>query len=395
VAEKTRVLFVNSPTRAPLGADTWIHALIMRYLDRARFEVHAACAAGRPGRPTPTHEALTAIPDLHLRRLDFGPELFNLSLAGKVRAAAATLPALASVADLALYVRRRRIRVIHTSDRPRDAAASVLLARLTGAKCVIHVHVGYGTWMSPMLRRALAHADALIGVSRFVATSLVSGGYVPGRTHAVPNAIDLAAWDHDIDPRPVRSELGVPPSAPVVVSVGRLFEGKGQPALIRAMALVSRELPGVRLVVVGEDYPAGSGFSTKLRALARDLGLSDRVLFTGHRRDVARLLAAADVYAMPSWEEPFGLVYLEAMAMKRPVVALRNGGTPEVVEHGSSGLLATPRDEGELAAHLLTLLRDPALRTRMGEHGRRRVEAYFTPGRMAGDVAGVYASLLS
>lgn len=389
------MLFVNSPTRPPLGADTWIHALIMRSLDRARFEVHAACAPGRPGQPTPTHEALTAIPDLHLRRLDFGPELFNRSLAGKVRAAVATLPALASIADLACYVRRHRIRLIHTSDRPRDAAASVIIARLTGAKCVIHVHVRCGAWMGAMLRRAMASADALIGVSRFVARSLVSSGYAPEKTHSVPNAIDLAVWDHRIDPLPVRRELAIPPSAPVVVSVARLFKGKGQPALIRAMARVRRELPDARLVLVGEDYPAGSGFSSTLRALSRDLGLSDQVVFTGHRKDVARLLAAADVYAMPSFEEPFGLVYLEAMAMKRPVVALRNGGTPEVVEHGLSGLLAAPRDDDELAAHLLTLLRDPALRARMGEYGRRQVEAHFTPQRMAGDVAGLYASLLA
>jgi len=108
---------------------------------------------------------------------------------------------------------------------------------------------------------------------------------------------------------------------------------------------------------------------------------------------VPRLLAASDVFAMPSFEEPFGLVYAEAMAMKRPVVALDNGGTPEVVDHGKSGLLSSPDDLPALAANLLTLLRDPALRARMGEYGRKQVELRFSPDRMARDMAAVYDRL--
>jgi glycosyltransferase involved in cell wall biosynthesis len=104
-------------------------------------------------------------------------------------------------------------------------------------------------------------------------------------------------------------------------------------------------------------------------------------------------MAAADIFAMPSFHEPFGLVFLEAMAMKRPVVALDNGGTPEVVEHGQTGLLSPARDVNALASNILTLLRDPALRARMGELGRRRVETLFSPGRLARDVERVYASV--
>jgi glycosyltransferase involved in cell wall biosynthesis len=81
------------------------------------------------------------------------------------------------------------------------------------------------------------------------------------------------------------------------------------------------------------------------------------------------------------------------MAMKRPVVALDNGGTPEVVEHGKSGLLSPPGDAEALAANLLALVRDPALRARMGEYGRQQVEQRFSPGRMAEDVGRVYDSL--
>src|SRR5206468_5991867 len=106
-------------------------------------------------------------------------------------------------------------------------------------------------------------------------------------------------------------------------------------------------------------------------------------------------MAACDVFALPSFEEPFGLVYAEAMAMKRPVVALGNGGTPEVVEHGKSGLLSSPGDDEALANNIITLLRDPDLRARMGEYGRRQVETRFAPARMARDMEQVYGELAS
>ena len=113
------------------------------------------------------------------------------------------------------------------------------------------------------------------------------------------------------------------------------------------------------------------------------------------RSDIAALMAACDVFSLPSFEEPFGLVFAEAMAMKRPVVALTNGGTPEVVEHGKCGLLSPPGDIDALAANLLTLLDDAALRAQFGEYGRSRVEQHFTPQRMASDFAALYARMLA
>ena len=386
--ERTRILFVNSAARP--GADTAIHALIMRNLDRAAFEVHAACSPG------PSYELLSQIPDLHLRPAQFGPSLSRGSSIQRMISTFALLPALASLGNLAAYMRRRKIQIVHSTDRPRDAPACIMLAKLTGARSVIHVHVKRGDWMSPLVRWALERADAVIGVSLFVARSLVEGGCSPRRTHAVLNAIDLSAWNHHLDPGPMRQEFGIPSGAPLLVSISRLFHWKGHADLLRAIALVRREVPRVRLLIVGEDDPAGmqrEPFSIELKRLAAELGIADQVVFTGFRSDVPRLLAASDIYVLPSFEEPFGLVYLEAMAMKKPVVALQSGGTPEVVEHEKTGLLAPPGDPQSLAANILTLIRSPELRVRMGEQGRRRAEERFTPQRMALDTARVYSSL--
>ncbi len=368
----------------------------MRALDRSSHVLHAACVTGPDGQPTPTYDALRRIPDLQLLPVNFGPELsLQTSARGKLGALLATLPALASLAKVAKYVRRNNIAIIHTTDRPRDAFACVLLARLTGAKCIVHSHVAYGEWMSGLLKWSLKRADALIAISRFVAGSLASSGHSGSSIYVVLNAIDADGWQPGVGREDARRELGLGETARVVVTVCRLFPEKGPADLIRAVALVRQDEPEVRLVIVGEDMTPDGSYVRELSELASELGLDEHVIFTGRRSDVPRLMAAADLFAMPSFEEPFGLVFLEAMAMKLPVVALDNGGTPEVVEDGRSGLLADPGNIGGLAAHIHRLLRDPHLRQTMGEYGRQQVEDRFTVERMGRDVARAYRSITS
>lgn len=388
-----RVLFVNTPTAPPLGADTWIHVQILRHLDRATHELYAACARGRRDRPTPTYQALRAVPDLELMTVDFGPELEGRSWQGKVVALVRTVPALIHLVRLAVLVWRRRIDVIHTSDRPRDALACVLLARLTRRTCIVHVHVRVNPWMSRMLRWSLRHAEHLVAVSEFVAESVVRNGIPPERVHVVLNAINVGDWEPGRGREAARLALGIPRGAPVLLSVSRLFREKGPADAIRALALIRKELPDTRLLIAGAAMPTRRAFEDELRVLARDLGLVDAVQFLGHRPDVEALMAAADVYVMPSFEEPFGLVFVEAMAMGLPIAALDNGGTKEIVEHDHSGLLSPPLDVAGLAANVLALLRNPDRRARMGEYGRRRAIEQFDAGRMVADTARVYESI--
>jgi glycosyltransferase involved in cell wall biosynthesis len=393
--DKTRVLFVNTPTCRPMGADTWVHVQIIGHLDRATHEPHVALATGGPGQHTPTFEALRDVTGIRVRPVNFGPELSGRGLGGKLKALIATLPALVSIGALARYARRQGIDVIHTSDRPRDALACVVIARLARIPCVVHVHTAHGPWMGRLVRWTLHRADALIAVSDFVGRSLIAAGHRPDRVHVVLNAIDLDAWKPGVDRESARHELGLKPSALALLTVSRLSPEKGLAELIEALARIRVEYPETRLLIAGLDLSADQSFAAELAELVRRGGLDEQVRFLGWRDDVARLMAAADVYAMPSTEEPFGLVFAEAMAMKLPVVGLDDGGTPEVVEHGRSGLLSTHGDIETLAANLALLLGNPDLCHRLGEYGRRRVETMFTTERMARDVADVYARIAS
>ena len=319
-ASKTPVLFVNTPTVGPIGADTWIHVQIIRKLDRSRFEVHVACAPGPPDAPTPMYEAVSSIPDIELVPVNFGRERYVRSGRAWVIEALGDLPTIASALRLALHIRRHRIPIIHTVSRPRDALVCVLLARVTRTKCLIHMQLAWGDWMSRSLRWSLRHADGLVAISDFVARTLVESGHRPERIFHAYNAVVLEDWNPVEDRARVRQELGLPASGGLVVTVSRLFRAKGTAELVRAMALVRKEIPGVRLIVVGRDV-AGGSFMRELQTIVEEEHLEETVTFVGQRSDVASFMAAADLFAMPSFDEPFGIVFAEAMAMTLPVIA--------------------------------------------------------------------------
>lgn len=365
----------------------------MRELDRARVEVHAACVTGSTDQPTPTYRRLREIPDVTIVSTNLGREIAGGSMAAKAMALLSLVPAAWHVLRLAWYIRRHRIQLIHTADRPRDAAVCVFLSRITSAKCIVHVHVGFNPdWMRPSLQRSIRRADALIAISDFVAETLRDGGCDPARIHIVLNGIELARWTPHVGREAVRRELSLDDATPVVVTVCRLFRSKGPSELVQALHDISDAVPDAVLLIVGEEMEGG--YLAELQAMARELEVADRVLFLGHRDDVPAVMAASDVFSMPSEWEPFGLVYAEAMAMALPVVALDNGGTVEVVHHGVDGLLSAPGDRDALADNLRTLLLDPALRAAYGTRGRRHVEQEFTTQRMAADTADVYARLV-
>jgi glycosyltransferase involved in cell wall biosynthesis len=388
------VLFLHS--QLYWGADSAIHADLMRHLDRSRFDVHVACTRGDGSGVPLSLTKCRSIPDVTIRPTAFAPGVRGRRGAALLRQlqSAAAFPL--DFAALVEYVRRKRIRIIHGSDRPRDATYSVALGRLTGAKSIVHVHVAWAHGYSAPAKWAVRNADGVFGISRFVAETVVSTGTPRERVHTVLNAIDPVAWDPQIDGMGVRQELGIPLDAPVLASVSRLFPQKGLRELLRAVALVRERVPNVHLMVVGADYAAitQGTFTQELKDLARDLGIHDRVVFTGERSDIPRIMAACDLFTMPSFEEPFGLVYLEAMAMQRPVVAVDNGGTPEVVEHGRAGLLSRYQDVEAFAANVVTLLGDRELRARMGAYGRARVLDYFNAKRMASDAGAAYEAVL-
>ena len=395
MTEKIAVLFVL--TQDGFGADTAVHAQLMRYLDRDKFVVHVACSAG-DGRTVPEGLAkIQTIPDIRLRTVRFAPGFRRRSARTILKSLPGAVFVPADFLSLRSYIARERIRIVHSTERPRDAIYGVTLARSSGAKSIVHVHVKWAEGYSFPAKWGVRNADAVFSISSFVTDSVAKLGRSRDSIHTVLNCIDASGWDPDTDGSAVRRELNIPNDALVLTSVSRLFAEKGQTQLVQAFAAARAEVPNLKLLIVGADelWIHGHSYTEELKALARELGVGDDVIFPGLRSDIPQIMAASDLFTMPSFEEPFGLVFLEAMAMKKPVIAVANGGTPEVVEDGRSGLLSPAWDVPALTRNILTLLRDPALRARMGEYGRKQVLERFNAPRMARDAGDAYEKILS
>ncbi|HEY7676706.1 MAG TPA: glycosyltransferase [Candidatus Methylomirabilis sp.] len=183
---------------------------------------------------------------------------------------------------------------------------------------------------------------------------------------------------------------GLPAGGRIMVCVANLRQGKGHPDLLAAAADVLPRFPDVSLALVGE----GNLRAGIEEAVAR-YGLDARVRLLGRRDDVPALLAAADLFVLPSHEEGLPNALLEAMAHGVPVIATAVGGTPEAVEDGVSGLLVPPRDPGALAKAMTALLSDPPAARRLGQMGRARVARSFTLDRMVKETEDLYCALLN
>lgn len=160
------------------------------------------------------------------------------------------------------------------------------------------------------------------------------------------------------------------------MTVGRLVADKGQADLIRSVAEVSSVFPAVRVALVGDGPLRGD-----LERAAREAKLGDRAIFTGTRSDVAELLQAADVFALPSLREGCGLALLEAMAVGLPAVASAVGGVPELLREGR-GLLVEPGRPDLLRDALSLVLGDPSLRRELGGRARAAVEQFYSASKM-------------
>ncbi len=393
------VLFLQSQTF--LGADSALHAMLLRHYDRRDVSCHVAADPDSSGIPnSDAFPRFEAIPDCKVLRTRFGPSLDGINTQERFRRAIFEGPQVPlTLLRLANYIRQNKIQVLHGTEKPRDALYSTILGKMTGAKSVVHMHVNYGDWQSKTTKWALGNCDAIIGVSEFTASSIVDAGFARDRVFAVPNCFDARpdVWNPSLSGQEVRREFGIAPNAPVIGIVARLFKWKGHADLIEALSRIQKSVPDVRLVIVGEDDPRandGKSFRAELEEQIAAKNLTENVIFTGFRTDTPRLFAMFDVYAMPTWEEPWGMVFLEAAAMGKPCVAYRSGGVPEVISDNESGFLVEPRNIANLADKIILLLTNQQLREKMGNAGISRVRNQFSPAQMCENVIAVYRSIL-
>ncbi len=325
----------------------------------------------------------------HTDRRRFNPRVVSLTtrgvLADEIEATGCPVTALDAgngfrpglFLRLAHLFRRWQIDVVHThDDRPHIYGTAAAL--LAGVPCVLHTRHGQSLHLSSRQRRLVnflaRFTNRFVCVSRDSARLAVEQGVRANKVCTIWNGIDTTRFTN-FGPR------GAGPAA----IVARLVPEKDMETLLRAVDLARREDASFRLEIAGDGV-----CMPQLRSLASELNLDDCVTFLGQTRDVAAVLARAQLFVLSSISEGVSLTLLEAMATGLAVVATNVGGNPEVVADGETGLLVPPRDPQALAGALMRLRRNADERTRLGQAGRERVEEHFDVRRMVANYENLY-----
>jgi len=239
-------------------------------------------------------------------------------------------------------------------------------------------------------RWLLGRRDRVIGVGECVGRALSDfEGIHPERVEVVYNGIDVEAYGQSGGERlEVRRSLGLADDEPAIIQVARLNALKDHPTAIRAMAQLIARFPRCRFLVVGDGEERA-----KVESLITELGLARHVTLLGTRRDIPRLLAAADVFLLSSISEGIPLTLIEAMAAGLPCVSTAVGGVPEVIVDGQTGLLVEAGVPADMAAKLQRLVEDADLRAALGAAGRARSRTHFSDIRMHAAYQNLYRQL--
>lgn len=209
------------------------------------------------------------------------------------------------------------------------------------------------------------------------------------RVITIYNGVDISKFQIKIDADAKRQEIGLNPEEPIVGIVARVHPVKNHKCFLEAARKVLNEYKNTKFVIVG-DGP----LMNELKAFARELGISGNVIFTSTRNDVPELLLIFDVSVLCSLSEGMPNAVLESMAAGKPVIVTNVGGCPEIVEDGKTGFIVPSNDSTALAGKIMALLANQELANKMGQAGRKHVEANFSINKMVKSYEELYENLI-
>lgn len=299
---------------------------------------------------------------------------------------------LSSIIGISSILKRSGADIVHVNSE--DIALRSFLAATFARKPVIfHVHSILKPYMETLfLHWAIDMPFRTICVSNAARRPLLKWSRDIDRVKTIYNGADLSLFNEQFDmDRAKELREGLNLGNLVVGIVGRFDPSKGHETFLEAASKVIRSINDVSFLIVGSwvlDFEKPR--VDFLKRYAKSLGLQNKVIFTGFIADVKDYYHLMDIVVLPSWEEPFALVPLEAMACGRPVIGANNGGTAELIKDGITGILVPTRDPDALARAIIRLLKDEELRKKLSSGGCKIVEEFFNGPRFIRDIEGIY-----
>lgn len=305
------------------------------------------------------------------------------------------MEALKAARQIAKLIRTEKINIVHTFFETANIWGG-LVAKLSGAPLLVSSRRDMGILRSRKhnlgYRLVNRLCDGVVVVSEEVRRHCIATEHIdPGKLATVYNGVDMEEKDEDAES--ALNLLDLPRPDQVVITVANIRHVKGIDVVIRAAALVHRNFPDVRFLVVG-----GTGdldTMAHLNELVRTTGVGSTIRFLGYRLDTEHLLRSSTIFCMLSRSEGFSNTVLEAMASELPCVVTRVGGNPEAVVEGSTGFLVDSEDYETAANRICDLLRNPCRAAEMGRAGKLRVLSNFSATRMIQELANFYEKLVT
>jgi L-malate glycosyltransferase len=288
---------------------------------------------------------------------------------------------------LSRLIKQLKPAIVHAHDPHGVAMAGLALSmstQLAKPPLVASRRVDFHLKGNRMSRWKYRQVDCFICASEAIRQMLVSDGVPAERAVTVHEGIDLGRVEA-APPAKLHEEFWLPHHAPLIGNVAALVPHKGHRHLVEAAAAVVRQMPDARFMIAGEGE-----LRPAVERQIKEHHLEKHVLLAGFRPDVLSLHKAFDIFVMSSVTEGLGTSLLDAMACGKPIVATATGGIPEDVVDGQTGMLVPPRDHEAIASAIVKLLKDPAMRQRMGAAGLARVRQKFSAERMVRDTLRVY-----
>jgi glycosyltransferase involved in cell wall biosynthesis len=288
-----------------------------------------------------------------------------------------------SAFELANFARQNEIEIIHAHPA-RDYPLAAAAARLAKKPFVLTRHVLFP--LNPLQKIALKNVGGVIAPSNAVAAALQKQNIFPDeKISLIRYGIDTK---HFSPPKTKENQIIT------IGTIGHLAPIKGHDTFIRAAEIVLRKRDDARFVIVGEDKSRSGENRREIEDLIRHLNLDSKIEMAGWTNDVRPFLNDFDIFVSAAREEAFGLVMVEAMMHKLPVIATRSEGATEIIEDGASGVLISIGNHEELARAILDLIENPKKRELLSENGQRRVVEHFSLERMVKKTVEFYQEVL-
>ncbi|NNE11570.1 MAG: glycosyltransferase family 4 protein [Ilumatobacter sp.] len=277
--------------------------------------------------------------------------------------------------------------VVYSSQQHVDCRAATKIARQTDAAQIIHLHYTVGPWLRRTVLERLRTTDLVISVSEFIREQAISHGVAEDRVVTLHNAVEPLPPADERRSNALRRELDLPDDAFTFGMVSRIDEGKGHAHAIEAFERIAGDRPEAQLVIVGSGR-----IDREIRRRVDSSPASNQIIQMGFRTDVDDLLGVFDALIHPAFQDPCPLAVLEAMAAGLPVVGYDDGGVPELVESGETGILVAAGNTSALGDAMSTICSDRSIASEFGEAGRERLASRFTPERAGRRFAEIVAS---